>query len=100
MTDTPPEADETDAIPAGGRFSTVTTIGQGAMGEVLLAREPSLDPPDIRAWWPPGLVPPQVEIAGVESAREVMMLRPLAAGTLPLPPIEGSQLHYWHLDVF
>jgi serine/threonine-protein kinase len=42
MADTPPEADETDAIPAGGRFSTVTTIGQGAMGEVLLARERTL----------------------------------------------------------
>jgi len=42
VTDTPPEADETDAIPAGGRFSTVTTIGQGAMGEVLLARERTL----------------------------------------------------------
>ena len=42
MADAPPEADETDAIPAGGRFSTLTTIGQGAMGEVLLARERTL----------------------------------------------------------
>jgi predicted N-acetyltransferase YhbS len=84
--------DAADRDPTGARL--------GAMLQVMLAREPSLDPPDIRAWWPAGLVPPQLEIADVAPAREVMMIRPLAAGTLPLPPIEGNQIMYWHLDIF
>ncbi|MGE0043634.1 MAG: GNAT family N-acetyltransferase [Vicinamibacterales bacterium] len=84
--------DAADRDPTGARL--------GAMLQVMLAREPSLDPPDIRGWWPSGLVPPQVEIAEVTPTREVMMIRPLAAGTLPLPPLEGNQVQYWRLDIF
>ncbi|MGE3276539.1 MAG: GNAT family N-acetyltransferase [Vicinamibacterales bacterium] len=84
--------DAADRDPAGARL--------GAMLQVMLAREPGQAPPEIHAWWPPTLTPPQITIAETRPSREVMMIRPLAAGTLPLPPIEGSQLLYWRLDAF
>jgi predicted N-acetyltransferase YhbS len=81
-----------DRDPSGARV--------GAMLQVMLAREPSLTPPAIRAWWPSGWIPPQIEIASTRPTPEVMMLRPLQDRTLPLPPLEASQIVYWHADMF
>jgi GNAT superfamily N-acetyltransferase len=79
-----------DRDPAGARL--------GAMLQVLLAREPSRNPPQIRAWWPSRFaLPPQVTIADRTPATSILMVRPLRAS---LPRIEPSDVFYWHSDYF
>ncbi|HUU35953.1 MAG TPA: GNAT family N-acetyltransferase [Vicinamibacterales bacterium] len=81
-----------DRDPSGARL--------GAMLQVMLAREPSLDPPDISGFWPHGLRPPQLEVAAVKPSEEVMMIRPLRDRSLPMPPLDPSDIAYWHGDLF
>jgi GNAT superfamily N-acetyltransferase len=84
--------DAGDRDPAGARL--------GAMLQVMLARHPGDAPPEIRAWWPLDVRPPQVRVAGESPTSEVLMIRPLVDRTLPLPPLSADQVAYWHLDYF
>lgn len=78
-----------DRDPAGARL--------GAMLQVLLAREPSVQPPPIRAWWPRQFpVPPQLEIVERREAMDVMMIRPLS----DITPPSADQVFYWRSDFF
>lgn len=81
-----------DRDPSGARL--------GAMLQVMLAREPSLDPPHISGYWPHDLRPPQIEVAAVRPTEAVMMIRPLRDRTLPMPPLDPSDISYWHGDLF
>ena len=81
-----------DRDPSGARL--------GAMLQVMLAREPSLEPPRISGYWPHDLRPPQLEVASLKPTSEVMMIRPLRDRTLPMPPICASDIAYWHGDLF
>jgi hypothetical protein len=83
---------------AGDRDPTGARLG--ALLQVMLAREPSIEPPRIVGLWPQSLEPPQVEIASRRPATEVMMLRPLRDRTLPMPPLAASEVVYWHGDLF
>jgi len=80
-----------DRDPAGARL--------GAIFQVLLAREPSLRDPVIRAWWPRGFpTPPQLTLANRCDPKDVFMVRPLAGG-IELPPgPEG--VFWWRSDYF
>jgi len=79
-----------DRDPAGARL--------GAMLQVLLAREPSVPTPPIRAWWPRQFqVPPQLEIVERHNAVDVMMMRPLSDIT---PPSSADEVFYWRSDFF
>lgn len=84
--------DAGDRDPAGARL--------GAMLQVMLARNPHLEPPDIRGWLPHGFLPPQIEITETAPVEEVLMIKPLQDRTLPLPPIDASDVVYWHADYF
>ena len=84
--------DAGDRDPAGARL--------GAMLQVMLAREPSAQLPEISCWWPRALVPPQVTIAASTPTKDVLMIRPLRDRTLPLPPLAAAEVAYWHLDYF
>ena len=81
-----------DRDPSGARL--------GAMLQVMLARHPSERLPEIKCWWPQGLVPPQVKIAASTPTQEVLMLRPLRDRILPLPPLTAAEVVYWHADYF
>jgi GNAT superfamily N-acetyltransferase len=81
-----------DRDPAGARL--------GAMLQAMLAREPAATSPVIRAWWPAGWMPPQLEVLGTRPTAAVMMLRPLTDRVLPLPPLETREVLYWHGDLF
>jgi predicted GNAT family acetyltransferase len=81
-----------DRDPEGARL--------GAMLQVMLARDPTADPPRISGFWPHALTPPQVDIASRRPTDEVMMLRPLRDRTLPMPPLAASDIVYWHADLF
>lgn len=80
-----------DRDPAGARL--------GAMFQVLLAREPSLRDPIIRAWWPLGFpTPPQLTLSNRSDPQDVFMVRPLVDGLdLPSGP-EG--VFWWRSDYF
>jgi predicted N-acetyltransferase YhbS len=79
-----------DRDPAGARL--------GAMLQVLVAREPALGVPLIRAWWPRSFaVPPQLELTDRADARDLFMLRPLAAIEIPSSP---DDVFYWRSDYF
>jgi hypothetical protein len=81
-----------DRDPAGARL--------GAMLQVMLAREPSLDPPRISGHWPRDLRPPQLDVASVAPTDTVMMIRPLRDRTLPMPPLSAPDVAFWHGDLF
>ena len=70
------------------------------MLQTMLSRHPAEPLPDIRAWWPQSLAPPQVRIASVSPTQDVMMIRPLRDRLLPLPPLAADEVVYWHADYF
>ena len=84
--------DAGDRDPSGARL--------GAMLQVMLARNPSEQLPEIKCWWPQGLVPPQVKVAATIPTQEVLMIRPLRDRILPLPPLAAPEVVYWHGDYF
>lgn len=81
-----------DRDPSGARV--------GALLQALLAREPASEPPALAAWLPEGWLPPQLSIVSRAAAEQVMMMRPLTRAARPDPPFRGSDVHYWHGDVF
>jgi hypothetical protein len=90
-----------------GEFAMVTECGDrdpsgsrvGALLQAVLARDPSRRL-RLRAWWPPDFRPPQVDIAAHEVAPMTMMMRPLGRGVWPDPPLEVSDIRWWHADAF
>jgi predicted N-acetyltransferase YhbS len=84
--------DAGDRDPSGARL--------GAMLQAMIARTPHLPAPEIRAWLPHDFTPPQVTRVQTQPIPGVMMLRPLKDRTLPLPPLDGSQVTYCRLDYF
>jgi hypothetical protein len=81
-----------DRDPSGARV--------GALVQVLLAREPASAPPTIAAWFPDGWLPPQLSILSKATAEQVMMMRPLSDAARADPPLQASEVHYWHGDAF
>ena len=80
-----------DRDPAGARL--------GGMLQVLLAREPSLQVPNIRAWWPRAFPPPpQLTLSNRSDPKDVFMVRPLAAG-IDVPPGPDG-VFWWRSDYF
>jgi GNAT superfamily N-acetyltransferase len=84
--------DAGDRDPSGARL--------GAMLQTMIARTPHLPPPEIRAWLPPGFTPPQVTRVETNPTAGVLMIRPLNDRSLPLPPLDASQVVYCRLDYF
>lgn len=81
---------------AGDRDPAAARLG--AILQVLLAREPSLTPPVIRAWWPRAFAtPPQVTRARQQASRDVMMMRSLSGVAVPS---SAGDVFYWRGDVF
>jgi GNAT superfamily N-acetyltransferase len=72
----------------------------GALLQVLLAREPTLRRPTIRAWLPASLRPPQVTISRTQPAHDVMMVRPLTPAAGAAVGVREDDLLYWRGDVF
>lgn len=81
-----------DRDPAGARL--------GAMLQVMLARHPGERLPEIKGWWPHGLVPPQMKVVASAPTQGVLMIRPLRDRILPLPPLTAAEVSYWHADYF
>ena len=80
-----------DRDPSGARV--------GAILQALIAREPVERRPTIRAWLPPGFVPPQVTIVSAKGSTEVMLTRSL--GTTEVHPrLSGDDVLYWRSDIF
>jgi hypothetical protein len=77
----------------------VTGARVGALLQALIAREPAESRPVIRAWLPPGFLPPQITIAATPTARASLLARPLS------PRIQGLRwsapdVLYWLADVY
>jgi hypothetical protein len=70
------------------------------MLQVMLARTPHLPAPRISAWLPHGFTPPQTTRVETRATTEVLMIRPLQDRTLPLPPLDATDVVYWRLDYF
>lgn len=80
-----------DRDPSGARV--------GAILQALIAREPVESRPSIRAWLPPGFLPPQVTIVSTKPSTEVMMVRSLGC-TVVRPRLSGDEVLYWRSDIF
>lgn len=81
-----------DRDPQGARL--------GALLQTMLARQPAEAAPELRAWWPRALRPPQVRVVEEMPSREVLMIRPLGEQALPQPPFTADDVAYWHADYF
>ena len=79
-----------DRDPSGARV--------GAILQALIAREPVERRPSIRAWLPPGFLPPQVTIVSAKPSPEVMMVRSIGS-TVLRPPLSGDDVLYWRSDI-
>jgi predicted N-acetyltransferase YhbS len=80
-----------DRDPAGSRV--------GALLQAVMARDLSRRL-RLRTWWPSSFLPPQVDIAAHEVAPVTMMMRPLRSSVWPHPPLEVSDIRWWHADAF
>lgn len=84
--------DAGDRDPSGARV--------GAMLQAMIARTPHLPAPEILAWLPHDFTPPQITRVHTAETPDVMMIRPLTDRSLPLPPLDASQVTYCRLDYF
>ena len=80
-----------DRDPSGARV--------GALLQGLIARERTERPLSIRAWLPPGFVPPQVTITSATPSADVVMTRALAPHAARAS-LGASNVLYWRNDVF
>jgi predicted N-acetyltransferase YhbS len=94
----PGEPERWSLAAAGDRDPTGARVG--AMLQVLVARQPGEPPPIIRAWWPQGMTPPQLDIARRGLTAEVMMLRVLDPTLRVAPWFSEGDACYWHGDAF
>jgi hypothetical protein len=81
-----------DRDPAGARL--------GALLQVLIAREPSVDRPAIRAWLPDTLRPPQLAVVSATPSTDVMMVRPLTAAAEAMTSLRHADVLFWRGDAF
>jgi len=79
-----------DRDPSGARV--------GAIIETMLARARGRTP-QIRAWLPPGFLPPQLQVLRSEAPQIAMMAAPLG-GLEIAPPLGAADLAWWHGDAF
>ena len=83
---------------AGDRDPAAARLG--GMLQVLAAREPSRQPPLIRAWWPRSFpVPPQLVLSRRTDPKDVFMLRPLGPEGVPYE-LGADDVFYWRSDYF
>jgi hypothetical protein len=90
-----------------GRTWTVEECGDrdssgarvGALLQGLIARERTERPVSIRAWLPPGFMPPQVTIVPATPSMEGVMVRALGP-TGALIALHERDILYWRSDVF
>ena len=71
----------------------------GALLQALIAREPAESRPVIRAWLPPGFLPPQVTIASASAAPPLVLARALSARVEGLH-LTAPEVTYWRSDLF
>ncbi len=80
-----------DRDPRGSRI--------GAMLEALVERDPSHPDRTLRAWLPPGLHPPQVQLLNPTPAPEVMMVAQIPPSP-PSPLSPFPRVQWWSTDAF
>jgi GNAT superfamily N-acetyltransferase len=90
-----------------GEFVMITECGDrdpsgarvGAMLQAVVAREPNREI-RLRAWLPPGFLPPQFDVTAHEIPPVTMMVRPLGRDVWPAPPLAATDIAWWHGDAF
>ena len=70
----------------------------GALLQALIAREPVERRPTIRAWLPPGFLPPQVAMASTMPSTEMLRIRGLGSRA-SAPPLCADDVLFWHNDL-
>ncbi|MEQ1727895.1 MAG: hypothetical protein ABL982_05895 [Vicinamibacterales bacterium] len=78
-----------DRDPSGARV--------GAIIQALVARDPTAVAPRIRAWLPPGVVPPQVRTTPTDASLGYVFGRVLDSGSEPLTAADSL---FWRSDCF
>jgi len=80
-----------DRDPTGARV--------GAIIQALVARDPTAVAPRIRAWLPPGVVPPQVRATPSDAPLGCVLARVLASAG-DTAPLTAADSLYWRSDCF
>jgi hypothetical protein len=71
----------------------------GAILQALIACDPAEQRPTIRAWLPPGFVPPQVAVVSTVRSAHVVLIRSLRT-TLARPRLSKGDVLCWRNDLF
>ena len=82
-----------DRDPAGARVGAHPAVADRA-------RAGASAHPTIRAWLPPGFLPPQLTIAATRPSSEVMMVRPLTPAAESARTLGADDVLYWRSDMF
>jgi GNAT superfamily N-acetyltransferase len=80
-----------DRDPSGARV--------GAVLQALLAQA-APEVVHLRAWLPPGFLPPQAAVLAREIPAVTMMIRPLGRRVRSDPPLGPNDVAWWHADAF
>jgi hypothetical protein len=72
--------------------------GVGVLLQALLARSPEQRRPTIRAWLPPGFLPPQVTIVSAVTSTDVVSVRMLGAWPTGAP-LSSDDVLFWRNDI-
>ncbi len=80
-----------DRDPSGARVGAILQTLTGCVDG---------DPVHLRAWLPPGFLPPQLSVMSREIPAVTMMIRPLGRRVRPDPPLDAESLAWWHGDAF
>ena len=70
----------------------------GALLQALIAREPAAPRPTIRAWLPPGFLPPQIAVASTMPSTHTIRVR-LLGSRGAAPPLSADEVLFWHNDL-
>jgi GNAT superfamily N-acetyltransferase len=70
----------------------------GALLQALIPREPGEQRPTIRAWLPPGFLPPQLTIASAAPSTDTVWVRALGSRTM-VPPLSADDVLFWRNDI-
>ena len=66
----------------------------------LIAREPAERRTTIRAWLPPGFLPPQLTVVSTTPSTDIMLARMLGPTPAASPQLGAADVLYWRNDVF
>jgi hypothetical protein len=89
-----------DRDPSGARLGAMLQTLAWLRSPAATAASGPAGAPTIRAWLPPGFLPPQATVLAREVPALTMMIRGIGRSARIDPPLAAGELAWWHADAF